>query len=305
MTVKILRSLGTALLVAGCSPQSPALPPIEPMVEGAQASSAQLANRAAAQPSASLQAGVLPPADAARRYRLDQQLVARHNAPSPVMMEVMTLDGRSGFGRDRHVTLLLLLLAGEAVVEDDAGGSWSMRRWSALQVPGAGVTLRAQQAQMWLAFVGDGEQPLYSDRPWQQRPAAITQRQLDEVAPLSWAGGRMHARIGFEQGPASLSLLYGGAKVGVPPHRHPDSWEVIRLLQTSGSFRHGVAPDGGLSDGLSKALTGGTVVAVEPPLEHTFEPDGKTPLFAVQLYVPPGPEQRFKQLATSKPAASL
>jgi hypothetical protein len=38
-------------------------------------------------------------------------------------------------------------------------------------------------------------------------------------------------------------------------------------------------------------------VAVPSGVEHAFVPGGTRPFVAVQLYVPPGPEQRFRKLA--------
>jgi mannose-6-phosphate isomerase-like protein (cupin superfamily) len=44
-------------------------------------------------------------------------------------------------------------------------------------------------------------------------------------------------------------------------------------------------------------MTDGMVVAIPKGALHAWEPAGSKPLIALQIYVPPGPEQRFKKLA--------
>ena len=45
------------------------------------------------------------------------------------------------------------------------------------------------------------------------------------------------------------------------------------------------------------AVTGSTFVSINPGNAHGFKAAGQKPMIAVQMYWPPGPEQRFKKLA--------
>jgi len=46
----------------------------------------------------------------------------------------------------------------------------------------------------------------------------------------------------------------------------------------------------------------GTIAMIAPGVPHAWKPSGSSPLIAVQMYWPPGPEQRFKKLAEESPA---
>ena len=45
------------------------------------------------------------------------------------------------------------------------------------------------------------------------------------------------------------------------------------------------------------AIRAGALASVPPGMPHGWKPAGKAPLLAIQVYAPPGPEQRFKKLA--------
>lgn len=109
---------------------------------------------------------------------------------------------------------------------------------------------------------------------------------------LTWAGGAMNAHL--DVGPplsrdAYMGRLYGTA--GVAEHDHPTSWEILFALEASGTFTLAGQP---------RRLGPGEIVFVPPGAKHSWTPDPGAPLTAVQMYVPPGPEQRFKQLAGAK-----
>src|SRR5262249_52438885 len=116
---------------------------------------------------------------------------------------------------------------------------------------------------------------------------------------LTWAGGAMHARLGFE-GPAraSLGVLMASKDAAVPPHRHDTSWEVLCALSAKGSAKR--AKGSGSKEFESIEVAGGSVVTMPKATEHAWTPSGDAPLVAIQLYAPPGPEQRFKKLAEGK-----
>jgi mannose-6-phosphate isomerase-like protein (cupin superfamily) len=106
---------------------------------------------------------------------------------------------------------------------------------------------------------------------------------------LVFAGGKMHARLDVEKevSPnAYLGRLSGTAAVA--EHSHPDSWEILCAVDAAGTFT---------LDGKEQRLGPRQVVAVPPATRHAWKPDEGSSLVALQLYAPPGPEQRFKALA--------
>ena len=122
------------------------------------------------------------------------------------------------------------------------------------------------------------------------RPAATTQIVRGAAStPLTWAKGGMTARldVGPDVSPeAYLGRLEGTA--GVPEHVHASSWEVLFAVEGEGTL---------LLDGAPVRVGPGDVVLVPAGKRHAWTPDPNRRLRAVQMYVPPGPEQRFKALA--------
>jgi mannose-6-phosphate isomerase-like protein (cupin superfamily) len=95
-------------------------------------------------------------------------------------------------------------------------------------------------------------------------------------------------------------VLIASPDAAVAPHQHDASWEVLATLTASGTAKRASAP--GSADLAPTRIEGGAVVMMPKATTHAWEPDGKEPLVAIQLYVPPGPEQRFKALAGAAPA---
>jgi quercetin dioxygenase-like cupin family protein len=112
-----------------------------------------------------------------------------------------------------------------------------------------------------------------------------------DAKDLSWAGGAMHAHLDLEKD-ASPDVYVGRIEgtAAVPEHAHPTSWEVLCAIEASGTFT---------VDGVPTHIVGPTVVAVPPGRKHSWQPDAGSKLVAVQVYAPPGPEQRFKTLAAA------
>jgi hypothetical protein len=112
-----------------------------------------------------------------------------------------------------------------------------------------------------------------------------------DTKDLSWAGGAMHAHLDFEK---DLSPdVYVGRLEGTAPvaeHDHGPSWEVLCAVEASGTFT---------VDGVPTHLVGPAIVAVPPGRKHSWQPDPGSKLVAVQVYAPPGPEQRFTTLAAA------
>jgi hypothetical protein len=132
---------------------------------------------------------------------------------------------------------------------------------------------------------------------WKTRPVPVQTADLAVAKDLAWAGGAMHARIGFEgeSQRASLGLLIGSKDAPVAQHTHEGSWEILVALRAGGMMKRADAP--GSTELAASGMTDGMVAAVPKGTLHAWEPGGAKPLIGLQLYVPPGPEQRFKALA--------
>lgn len=114
---------------------------------------------------------------------------------------------------------------------------------------------------------------------------------------LSWADGAMRARLDAERDvspDAYFGRLEGMAHVAA--HSHERSWEVLVALEGAGTF---------VLDGKEERLLAPRVVVVPPGSTHAWRPDRGVRLRAVQLYAPPGPEQRFRALAGDAGAPRL
>lgn len=162
--------------------------------------------------------------------------------------------------------VLVLFGAGGARIEDAGGGR-------ALVADVAGDCSNA---------------PANAGRPMGQ----TTLVQAKGRAPLTWAGGTMRAYLDVD---ATLSpKLYMGRLSGtakVAEHVHESSWEVLGDVKSSGTL---------LLDGTPVRVNAGDVVFIPPNTKHAWTPDPGQELVAVQLYFPPGPEQRFKALAAKE-----
>jgi quercetin dioxygenase-like cupin family protein len=122
---------------------------------------------------------------------------------------------------------------------------------------------------------------------------------LRDQPDLVWARGAFRARLAFEgpERPASFGLLRGAPAAPVAPHQHDNSWEILINLRADGTFRLD-------SETGPRPISDGHVVSIPPATRHAFEPAGTRPLIGVQLYLPPGPEQRFHKLAADEAAQS-
>lgn len=214
------------------------------------------------------------------------------------------------FPRHAGVDLLGVVLSGEVRVKplEPGAKTFDLGKWGAFRVPGAGATVIATDgaARVVLAIAGDGP-PIaetaaqLKDRKtakqvnWRSRPSPVTTVDLAAAPDLAWGKGAMHARLGFEGGRASLGLLLASKDAPVAPHTHEAEWEILAALTADGTAKRGSAP--GATDMTEIPITDGTVVAMPKGVVHAWVPGGTKPLFAVQMYLPPGPEQRFKKLA--------
>jgi mannose-6-phosphate isomerase-like protein (cupin superfamily) len=131
---------------------------------------------------------------------------------------------------------------------------------------------------------------------WAARPAPVTSVEIDKQPDLAWGGGAYHAHLGFEDGSASLGSLMASRSAAVPQNVHEHEWEILAILSGDGTL---VRTVGGKEE--DTPIAAGTFASIAPGVPHAYRPAGKSPLVAVQLFLPPGPEQRFKKLASPGP----
>jgi mannose-6-phosphate isomerase-like protein (cupin superfamily) len=115
-----------------------------------------------------------------------------------------------------------------------------------------------------------------------------------DAPELTFMHGAMHAHLDVDSTvspTAYLGRLSGTAAVA--EHTHPQTWEVLCTLAARGTFTLA---------GQSKRLGVRECVSVPPDVKHSWQPDEGNPLVALQMYWPPGPEQRFKKLAADEAA---
>lgn len=130
--------------------------------------------------------------------------------------------------------------------------------------------------------------------PFDTRASSFT---LRGGTNLAWADGAMGARIAVEQDPilqravASVTFLGIGSPKGVAEHVHENEWEMLAILSGSGTMTVGKGTDAKKVD-----VKPGSLVAIPKGTPHAFAPT-ELPVTAIQMYVPPGPEQRFRKLA--------
>ena len=108
--------------------------------------------------------------------------------------------------------------------------------------------------------------------------------------PLVLSDGSLSVRILFDDQAmsAALSVLDGDGDLRVPEHRHPESVEALYIESGSGMMH---------IEGQELAVRPGMIVTIPQNALHDFQGDGTIPLRAIQVYAPPGPEQRFRVLA--------
>jgi mannose-6-phosphate isomerase-like protein (cupin superfamily) len=130
---------------------------------------------------------------------------------------------------------------------------------------------------------------------WAKRSSPVMAVDTSGQPDVAWGGGAYHVHYGFEGGEggagASLEVLYTSKNAPITEHTHDKEWEAIAVIDGEGTlFKKGgdvnVAP--------------GAMFSIPPGVSHGLKPAGTLPLLAIQMYAPPGPEQRFKKLAEAK-----
>ena len=205
----------------------------------------------------------------------------------------------------KHVglDLYVVLFDGEVSIKADdiAGKQKRLWPWNAARVPGLGAMVESKEPTRAI-FVLVANAPgstlgqaaaAAPKAAWTRRPAPVTSIELDKQPDLAWGGGAYHARLGFEDGSASLGALMASKSAPVRPHVHERQWEILAILSGDGTL---VRTVGGRED--ATPISAGTFASIAPGVPHAYRPAGTSPLVAVQLFLPPGPEQRFKKLAS-------
>ena len=230
---------------------------------------------------------------------------AESHSPASLWEEDIGANAAVTFARRTDVDVLGVALAGNITLTGDEpkGTSAELTPWRAFVAPGGGVTLRAKggPARIVLVLVTSGEDlaakiAATKTATWTARPGPIATTDLDAATDLAWAKGAYHARIGFsaEGSPrASLGLLKMSENGAVPPHEHEKEWEHMAILQGEGDFTQGT----GEAERTLHA-TDGTTFSVAPATRHHWKSSGARSFLGIQVYTPPGPEQRFKKLAS-------
>lgn len=159
-----------------------------------------------------------------------------------------------------------------------AGDVLVVESGEAFDATGAGTVVWAQTA--------------FTPCPVRARPATTKTVIRASAAPkLEWAGGAMNAHL--DVAPRVSPELYLGRLEGSAPvaeHSHAGSWEILAALDANGTF---------VLDGTEGHLGPRQIVLIPPGAKHAWKPESGSKLVAVQMYAPPGPEQRFVALAAA------
>jgi mannose-6-phosphate isomerase-like protein (cupin superfamily) len=207
------------------------------------------------------------------------------------------------FPKHAGLDLYVVLFDGEVSIKADdiAGKQKRLWRWNGARVPGLGAMIECKEpTRAILVLVSNkpggtlGQAAAAAQKAgWTQRPAPVTSVEFDKQPDLAWGGGAYHARLGFEDGSASLGTLMASKSAPVRQNVHEHEWEVLAILSGDGTL---VRTVDGRED--NTPIAPGTFASIAPGVPHAYRPAGTSPLVAVQLFLPPGPEQRFKKLAS-------
>jgi mannose-6-phosphate isomerase-like protein (cupin superfamily) len=265
--------------------------------------------------------GALPTADAlalstkascpAKTCRLEGSLLEAllgapaSRAPAGIWEEDLGAGASVTFARRADIDVLGVTLAGHLslTADEPKGATIELSSWHAFAAPGGGITLRAKggPARVVLVAVTAGDPVAQvaaaKSSAWSARPQPIASVDLASVPDLAWAKGAYHARIGLagEVSPrASLGILKMSADGVVALHEHASEWEHMAILQGEGDFVQGTG-----ENEHTLHATSGVIFSVPPATPHTWRSAGTREFLGIQVYTPPGPEQRFKKLAAS------
>jgi mannose-6-phosphate isomerase-like protein (cupin superfamily) len=236
-------------------------------------------------------------------------MTAQLEKDAPVFMFEVVMPPKVSMLIPRHagVDLYGLLLDGEVSVLADDIKEKQKRAWkhNGFRAPGSGVNIYSKEpTRMILAFVVAGTSGTLAEQidkfgkdksiTWGKRSSPVTSFELSAKQPVSWGGGAYHARLAYEAGgegnpPASMTFLQMSKNAPVVEHTHDKEWEFLAIVDGEGELNK--------KSGGKTAINGSTFASINPGNAHSFKPAGTKPMVAIQMYWPPGPEQRFKKLA--------
>jgi mannose-6-phosphate isomerase-like protein (cupin superfamily) len=240
--------------------------------------------------------------------------LAAGDAKSPAAVwshDIQAAGSSVSFPRHAGLDLFGVVLKGGVKLKgaETADAGPSAAAWVAFRAPGAGLSVTASEAntRVIFALVSPGD-PIVGAAAairgkdaktlaWKDRSSPLQVVDLNASKDLAWGGGSMHARMGIEGDVqrASLSVLMASKDAPVASHKHDTSWEILIALRAEGTAQRAASAEA--TETAPVKVTDGMVVAIPKGALHAWQPAGSKPLIALQIYVPPGPEQRFKKLA--------
>lgn len=213
--------------------------------------------------------GLVPDADLPSRV-----VAADASSTDPPGLDVAFFEGRTKLSGPPCSRLFILAAKGGVSTSTETlrdGDVMIVQYPDEMYATAEGLALRV--IQPYLCSLRDKPGPVVSLR----RAAASRE--------LTWAKGAMHAHldVGADVSPdLYLGRLSGTASVA--EHRHERSTEILVALEAAGTFT---------IDGKPSRLGNRQIVTVPKNTPHSWTPDPGSSLVAIQLYAPPGPEQRF------------
>jgi len=225
---------------------------------------------------------------------------------SPILMYEAVLPRKSMSIVPKHsgVDVYGLLLEGEvSVMADDIKDKQKrIWPWMAFRAPGGGVNIFAKEpTRVVLAIVATAKDTSAAQAidaitqkagsvMWGKRPSPVVSVELIPQTDVAWGGGAYHVRYAFEGDAvsASLEVLLTSKNAPIAEHTHDKEWEAIAVVDGEGTL---------FKKNGDVAVSPGTMFTIPPGVSHGMKPAGTAPLLAIQMYAPPGPEQRFKKLA--------
>ncbi len=222
-------------------------------------------------------------------------LVDENNSGNPAasMFEVaIEADADTGWRRADRAELWYFLTP--ALLSNPAASTHEYREIAAgdmLFVPAGGIRgIRALQTQPARGVIvvtpggheGSARAGALPTPP--SEPAKTTQKILRAADAKTYGPATIFLDGSILKGtPLAASILELGADAKVPEHVHGSETELLYILEGSGTMT--IA-------GQDVAVTPTSVIQIPPNTKHAFAATAK--VRALQLYTPPGPEQRFK-----------
>jgi mannose-6-phosphate isomerase-like protein (cupin superfamily) len=204
------------------------------------------------------------------------------------------------FPSNSSVELYALVLSGSLVASTEQAETANLSPGSALRLEYAGLSLGAVTRSSLVVGVVSKSMPLPSAvaesnrlRAQPIRSGRLELAELDAQKALCWGADQYAAKLLFGQaagrpGAASLALLVASPAGAIATNVHESEWEHLAILSGSGTLQLGARRE---------PVGPGQVIQIAPGVDHGYEPDGTSPLRAVQLFAPSGPEARYLELS--------